>query len=249
MKETREIKAGICRKWFTLVELLIVIGVISILAALLLPALAAAKDSAYTAICQSNLKQLGLWAMMYANDWDGVLPHDGFGVDHSNGYTENPDNLSWEARCALYNTFKAKNKCNPVLQCPKARKILTPMEYSYRIDYGLSDYIKYPAYNLPGLPRITTVKPSSIIFGPCCVGGDKGWWAGKVNTGTGCTVDGNWIWRVDTVFYGKGHSSGTGANFYHLDGSVRTWLLNDYKTEAAKLGYWGERTDLLGLRR
>lgn len=59
---------------FTLIELLVVIGIIAIIAALLLPALAAAKERAKRAQCMSNLKQIGVALIVYANDNDDVLP-------------------------------------------------------------------------------------------------------------------------------------------------------------------------------
>src|SRR5882757_3663626 len=101
---------------FTLIELLVVIAIIAILAAMLLPALAKAKEKARQISCISNLKQMGISLTMYVDDQGGVYPIA--------SYTDGAgNNVDWPKELDAYlpqKGSKVTSVANQVFICPSA---------------------------------------------------------------------------------------------------------------------------------
>jgi len=93
---------------FTLIELLVVIAIIAILAAILFPVFARAREAARKATCLSNLKQIALACLMYAQDYDEVLPaaaSDGYAWQHP----INPATAAYKMSDAETNSLGSKD--------------------------------------------------------------------------------------------------------------------------------------------
>jgi prepilin-type N-terminal cleavage/methylation domain-containing protein len=108
------------RRAFTLIEMLVVIGIIAILAAILLSALATAKQKGQQTVCISNVRQLTLAVIMYADEHHDVLPPTAY--NDSNG-----NEVDWPSLLDSYIGHVAK-----VQLCPTDR-------FSKLNSYGLNE--------------------------------------------------------------------------------------------------------------
>ncbi len=114
----RKEKAPRAQPGFTVVELLVVISVIAIIAALLLPALSQAKERAYSIKCESNLHQMGLELKMCVDDARGQYPF--YSCPLSGGGL-----LKWEDALALYSPLYWTNSS---YHCPGYRGVISNSE-------------------------------------------------------------------------------------------------------------------------
>jgi Tfp pilus assembly protein PilE len=136
---------------FTLVELLVVIGVVAVLIAILLPVLGKARAQANRVACLSNIKQLGAAILMYCNDNGGYFPTCAY-WDEGLSYTPYPEDwVHWQANRNLDDSAIAKyvargEQLKNLLRCPadtfEARKTalgIRPGQGPYLYSYAMND--------------------------------------------------------------------------------------------------------------
>jgi len=157
---------------FTLVELLVVVAIVSLLAALILPGLRKAKEAAKRTICASNLHQFGLAITMYLNDnqgWffpyfedleGGRLWYFGFEPDFGSGKAEGERELD-KTRARLYPYLSA----NSVEICPSFDYYLSKYKPKFR---GASYGYGYNIFGVAGKHISYIRRPSStVLFADC----------------------------------------------------------------------------------
>jgi prepilin-type N-terminal cleavage/methylation domain-containing protein/prepilin-type processing-associated H-X9-DG protein len=140
---------------FTLIELLVVIAIIAILASILFPVFAQARDKARTAACMSNCKQIGTAIQIYSTDYDDNLPASGvYGANHPL-YGK----YGWALWVPLMNPY-IKNY--GVWACPNAGKnfIIGPTTDRIKVTYGYNEYLFH--WNNGGWPNLAKLAGSDV---------------------------------------------------------------------------------------
>ncbi len=150
---------------FTLVELLVVIGIISLLMGILMPSLSKVSQQARQIRCQSNLRQWAAAVITYANDNQACLPRRGQGIQATSNVTRPEDwfnalpplmNMPTYATMAAAKTVPSAAD-NSLWSCPEADKTPTGNFFAYAMNMGLSPW------NVATPDKLTRVGPTSTM--------------------------------------------------------------------------------------
>lgn len=229
------------RRAFTLVELLVVIGIIAVLIAILLPALSRAKDAANRTACSANLRQLVTSVIMYAQDSKDYMPNandDNTTAWNGKGWlydmtTPAPagvlsgkappkpvtdKNQEWAKHGTTYMYLKTMKVFHcPVDAPPWNRGVAHPLT-TYLMNWACGGFGGAVASNRPGL-KLSRMRPDGIIF-----------WEGDER-------------KIDDHMYSDGTNEpsngitarhGSGASVARFDGSVEWMTRTQYANEEKK---------------
>ena len=205
MRFSQNGKNGRGRRGFSLIELMVVIGIIAILIAMLLPALQRARMQAKSVQCKSNMRQIGQALVIYSNEWKGWIYPPGLGA-----------NKPREERWPIH-VFKPAVWNPPVMRCPSDVEDMAE-EHSYLLNNHLVEQehpIKFGS-------RVPNRSPSDVI-----VMGEKTWDYPDyyMNSGFFRRVGTDYFTRVNPWMHGLR----LGSNYLFLDLHVET------KTESEAL--------------
>ena len=253
------------RSRFTLIELLIVIAIIAILAAILLPALQSARERAYSASCTSNLKGLGQVATNYTSDNRSFWPSQtttvtGNATERSHMWGD----FTWPI-CMIKGKYIRDWRTNNKGRWPDAPDYRCPSIPFQNIKSGSSVNWAAQVYGSPGMagngvadndranetaanPYMPCVNMNASSLNDLCgtkSGSDN--WSKVVNNGAGI---GRRIWLVDTGYYDNSNApemhsrcavtatrntSLTGSKLYPVHSSRANILAHDGHVETVPL--------------
>ncbi len=226
---------------FTLIELLVVVAVIGVLAAVLLPALAGARDSALRTISTNNMRSLGIAILAYQDDYEGRYPLTSHG---------NPDlSSTWVYRLAPYlsdatlvaspdDPAESVWRIGDVRVCPLDPKA-DERKLSGGTSFLLNEFVAVPLIGPFGgidwtqtynrLDRIPRPSQTPVMF----IGADR-WGVSPTNEHTHSRSWTDWetvVWDIATDRFGSPQPDGLGgaSNYWHADGRIEAVEASDRK--------------------
>jgi prepilin-type N-terminal cleavage/methylation domain-containing protein len=212
------------RTAFTLVELLVVVGIIAILVAILLPSLIKARESAIRVACMSNLHQAHIGLTMYAQDYRGRVPpwgYNGFGTAEYANTGGFWNGTTWAAGTGLGVAYPRYINSYKILYCPTSPRLGYAQDYYWKPSPyespsgggGSLGYVYLAGIGISGHPSFT----------------DNGFDVRRKISEPSRCIMGDELY-ITSGFYLTNHPSqdigGTqvapdGANFLYTDGTVR----------------------------